>query len=586
MAAHFRASDRDDAVEQVREATDLVALVSETVSLKRSGANLVGLCPFHQERTPSFTVSPARQVFHCFGCGAGGDAFRYVMLAEGLTFRDALGRLAERAGIALPERGGTRGERGRLTEVLERATVLYERCLAHPTLGARARAYLERRGLSSETATRFRVGYAPPAWDTLVSRAGDEIERLVTVGLAIKAEHGRIYDRFRDRVVFPVMDSSGRVVGHGARLLEGEGAKYLNSPETPLYRKGKTLYGLPVVLPALREVREAVVVEGYTDLLALYQAGIRNVVAGCGTAFTDAHAAALGRLVERAVLAYDADPAGRAAAERAAAVLLDRGFAVRVATLPDGCDPDQLAREHGADVTRRVLDGAKDALAWVATAQHEPDQSASARMQRVVRFVAQVNDPLRRHALAQDAARALRFPESVVVEGVEHTRQTGRGEAVSRRSAAPAVPAVPARREEPLAKRKDRLLALCLAHPAIGETAVARLGHEAFESPLRREIATAIQHGDSTSQEAAAWAARLMLEGGEISREEAERELRGHVVAIRTYLITREMKTLAEEIQRRTASRTEGETGTAGETRALEDRLKLLNEELSELTHA
>ncbi len=556
---------RDDAVEQVREATDIVQLVGETVALRRTGSNMVGLCPFHSEKTPSFTISPGRQVFHCFGCGAGGDVFHFVMQAEGLTFPDALRRLADRAGITLPERGqGDQGERARLAEVLERATLLYEKCLAHPTMGATGRQYLEGRGITPETARLFRLGFAPDAWDTLSRRAGDQLDRLVAVGLAVRHDNGRVYDRFRDRLVFPVLDSGGRVIGHGARAMGGEapGAKYLNSPETSLYHKGKVLYGLPFVLQALREAAEAVLVEGYTDLIGLYQAGVKNVVAACGTAFTPQHADALQRQVRRVVLAYDGDSAGRTATQRTAGILLDRGFQVRVARFPDGDDPDSFVRRRGLAGVEEVLREATDALTWVIEGgtTGEGSDPPSARIERTAAFVAVLDDELRRRALAEDAASLLKLPVDVLLEGIERSRrEQGRALRAPRADtvhaggdsrAAAVAEATP--EIEPLLRRKERVLALAIAHHELAWDLVHTLPAEAFVTSPLRQVRQWLPDGGEPPEASMALISRLTIEGETIGIAEARDEMTDALPLLYRDFAARRMKELLQDLQRLT----------------------------------
>lgn len=555
---------RDEAVEQVRDATDIVQLIGESVAMRRTGSNLVGLCPFHSEKTPSFTVSPGRQVFHCFGCGVGGDVFHFVMQAEGLSFPEALRRLADRAGITLPERGGgDKGERARLADVLERATLLYEKCLAHPTLGETGRACLERRGITPETARLFRLGFAPDAWDTLVRKAGTELDRLVAVGLAVRGDKGRVYDRFRDRLVFPVLDSGGRVIGHGARAMAAEapGAKYLNSPETPLYHKGKVLYGLPFVLQALREAADAVLVEGYTDLIALYQAGVKNVVAACGTAFTPQHADALQRQVRRVILAYDGDGAGRAATQRTAAILLDRGFQVRVARFPDGEDPDSFVQQHGVSGIEQVLRDATDAMRWVIDGRtlDGPADPPSVRIERAAGFVGQLDDELRRRALAEDAASLLKLPVDVLLEGVERSRrEQGRalrtprpesppppGQPIAPASAAPIATLV-----EPLAKRKDRVLALAIVHHDLAWDLVHTLPPEAFVTLALRRVRQWLHDGGEPPEEAIPLISRLSIEGETLGFDEARREMADALPLLYREYAARKMKGLLQDLQR------------------------------------
>lgn len=349
-------------VDEVRAAADLVSLVSSYLTLRRSGNRLKGLCPFHQEKTPSFYVDEAKQLFYCFGCGKGGDAFKFLMLHEKVEFVEAARLLGERHGIRPPERDPAAGAaRERLSAVLEAAVAFYREQLFDRAAGENARAYLKRRGVTGETARQLGLGYAPGGWEALRSALlarGFAEEALVDAGVGVRREGGGTYDRFRDRVVFPIRSVSGPCVGFGGRSLGDEEPKYLNSPETSLYRKGEHLYGLDLTRQGVREQGLAVLVEGYMDFLSVFQAGIGNVVATLGTSFTDAQAALLRRFGGRVVLNFDSDPAGRGAARRALEKLLPLGFGVRVLELPGGHDPDSFVREKGPEEYRRQLEGA------------------------------------------------------------------------------------------------------------------------------------------------------------------------------------------------------------------------------------
>lgn len=340
-------------IEKVRQASDIVTVVGERVRLKRSGQGFVGLCPFHQERTPSFHVHPQRQFFHCFGCGAGGDVFAFIMKSEGLSFPEAVLWLARRAGI--PEQvmvagRGTAEDRWiqSLFQAQEWAVRWFERMLSGAA-GAEGRAYLQRRGVKPQVAAAFRLGYAPAQWDALVTQArrdGVPLPLLGKLGLVAQGRDGRWWDRFRHRLIFPILDASGRPLAVGGRRLgtEENEPKYLNSPESPIYHKGREWYGLHVTRAAIRHRQKAVVVEGYMDCIALFQAGVAEVAASLGTSLTRLQVARLARDARQVVVAYDADIAGRLATVRAIQLWQQAGVSVMVARWPDGDDPDSLAR--------------------------------------------------------------------------------------------------------------------------------------------------------------------------------------------------------------------------------------------------
>lgn len=362
-------SSGGDFVQEVRAAAGIDRLIGEYVSLKTSGRKLKGLCPFHDEKTPSFTVDPEKGLFYCFGCQVGGDVFKFYMLHENAQFPDALRELAQRFGVPIPQhQGGSSGEQTRLREMHREAAAFFRSSLASGA-GATASRYLARRGLGTDTVQHLKIGYAQDSWDALKSRlrqAGYREEELLKAGLTVPRKDGRgSYDRFRDRLMFPIEQAGGGVIGFGGRIL-GEGEpKYLNSPETPLFQKGRHFYGLSWSRDAIREADRVIIVEGYTDFASLWQAGVRNVVAVLGTSFTPEHARLLARYTHRAVINFDADRAGRSAADRAVTVLMEHDFELRVLELPDGQDPDGHVRAAGAEAYLKLAAGAPSFIEYV-----------------------------------------------------------------------------------------------------------------------------------------------------------------------------------------------------------------------------
>lgn len=359
-------------IDRIRAQIDIVDLVGQYLELRRSGDNHRGLCPFHKEKTPSFNVNQSRQIFHCFGCGVGGDAFKFLMLHDGLTFPEALRALAHRVGIELePETPGTarrRAERTKITELNAFAAKFFRHQMKG-TSGPTVQKYLKQRGISEETADRFMLGYAPEPWTHCTDAAakkGFTSEAIERSGLGKpKKSGGGLYELFRDRVIFPIRGISGTVVGFGGRTMGDDKAKYINSPETEIYRKGETLYGLFEARDAIRQEGTVLIVEGYLDLLQVVQAGFLNVVATLGTALTDGQAALIRRFAQSAVLVYDGDSAGVKAAERGLAILSRAGIEPRVTLLPKGDDPDDFIREHGPTKFREIVDGSVDMLDFV-----------------------------------------------------------------------------------------------------------------------------------------------------------------------------------------------------------------------------
>ena len=352
-------------INEVRERTDIVELVAQYVSLKRSGANYLGLCPFHTEKSPSFSVNSGRQFFHCFGCGVGGDVFSFLMKIEGLVFPDAVRRLAERAGIELEERTLSPEEelrlrqRERLYRVNEVAATYFHQLLMDHPAGESARCYMKARGYGRKAAEEYQIGYALDAWDGLKKHLEDldlAAEDARTLGLIRPKKQGPgDYDLFRGRLIFPVYDLSGQVVAFAGRVLDDGKPKYINSPESPLYHKGRVLFGLYQARQAMRQSGEVLLVEGYFDQLALYRAGFPQVVATCGTALTSAHAQLLKRYVQRVVLLFDQDAAGKQATFKAMAVLQTAGVPAAVIELPSGEDPDSFIQKYGAEDFRDRL---------------------------------------------------------------------------------------------------------------------------------------------------------------------------------------------------------------------------------------
>lgn len=356
-------------VDEVRARADIVELIGEHVPLKRAGKDFRALCPFHQEKTPSFYVVPSKGFYKCFGCGESGDVFTFLMKRTGLGFQDAVRQVAQRVGVDIPRAAGARpaDERYRpLYEAIAFAADFFRERLAE---SERARKYLAERGLGAEAVERFRLGYAPDDWRALreaAHRHGIADDVLLTAGLIKESEHAEeAYDRLRDRIVFPTADVTGRLVAFGGRILgrAAEGVpKYLNSPDTPIYHKGRVLYGLNWSRAAIRRQGEVLVVEGYLDYVSLAARGVENVAAALGTAMTEEQAALLARYTDRALLLYDSDAAGLRATFRSADALLRAAVHPLVVTLPPGEDPDALVRKHGADALRPFLDGAVDVL--------------------------------------------------------------------------------------------------------------------------------------------------------------------------------------------------------------------------------
>ncbi len=381
-------------LEQIRAANDIVDIIGAHVPLKRNGANFVCLCPFHKEKSPSFNVNPSRQIFRCFGCGKGGDVFTFVKEYENLDFMDAVRRLAERARIPLemdndPAVRDQRSIKDQLLKLHEAITQRWQQCLAGEAAGQVAREYLERRGVHPDAVLEFRVGAAPEAWDDTVNWAkakGFSPELCETAGLILRRDAGGWYDRFRGRLIFPICDEQGRVIAFSGRVLQGDEkqAKYVNSPETPIFSKGRVLFALDKAKRPILDAGKAILAEGQLDTIACHSAGIRNVVAPQGTAFTADQARVLKRYVDEVVLCFDGDKAGRNAVIRALDPLLAAGLAIRVASIPPPDDPDSWIRAHGAESFQALLNRAQGIFDFYLQGLCSENDTASDRGRLVV----------------------------------------------------------------------------------------------------------------------------------------------------------------------------------------------------------
>ena len=411
MAGRIKQED----VEAVRERTDIVKLVSQYLTLKKAGGdNMTGLCPFHQEKTPSFSVSPAKQVFHCHGCGKGGDAITFIRELEHLGFTEAVERLAQQAGVALRYEGDSPAERRAaarriaLIKANEEAARLFGSMLADGREAEEAREYVKGRGISPESLERFGIGYAPTYPDFLLKRMTREFspEILLEAGLATRGEEGSVRDRFRGRITFPIHDLQGRGIGFGARILPtdaraSEQAKYLNTAETPIYKKNEVLFNLAGARTSIARSGEVFVVEGYTDVIGLAQAGITNVVATCGTALGEKHFEQLSRFAQRAILAFDSDEAGARAAERAFGFQETYPITAVVLIMPEGLDPADFVAKHGADAVQTAAASARPLVEYMVrrtVERHDLStiEGRSAAVAAALPVLERLGDPVRR----------------------------------------------------------------------------------------------------------------------------------------------------------------------------------------------
>lgn len=472
----------EDVIDQIRERCDIVAVVGRHVQLRKGGRNFKGLCPFHQEKSPSFSVSPERGFFYCFGCQKKGDVFTFVMEYEGKSFLEAAEQLAAEAGVTIPAREESdaarraRSRRQQLLEVNEAATDFFRRCLRDPRLGAAAQAYLAERGIDEAASEHFRLGYAPADWRALgdhLARKGVSMELALELGLVARQPRaGGFYDRFRHRLVCPVILSGGEVAGFSARRLddadEKAGAKYINSPESPVYKKSRLLFGVHRARDAFRRTGRAVLVEGNFDVISLHQAELEETVAPLGTALTEEQVDQLRRLAGEVVLVYDGDRAGRAATLKAVEALVAADVGARIASLPGGEDPDSLVKRD-PDYFRRLIDNAQPWLeyfiyeVWSADAQTSDGWSRA--LSEAGRIVHKVADATKRDLITNTLAAKTGLDMDFV------RRALGRGGADERGAPPPRPTAAPSPMTPRPAPPPDQveLIALLSDHPALLE---------------------------------------------------------------------------------------------------------------------
>jgi DNA primase len=509
----------DQVLDRIRQATDIAALVRNIVPLKKSGSGQIGLCPFHKEKTPSFHVNSEKQIFKCFGCGVGGDVFSFVMKTDSISFMEAVRVLADRAHIELPERDGRGpppGEKERLYEVNRWAAEAFHFWLLRDAAGKPALEYLQKRGLSEKTIKEFQLGFSPDSWDSLVKAASRKKyggELLLKAGLTATNERSdRAYDRFRNRVIFPIRDVQDRVIGFGGRSLGEEEPKYLNSPETPLFSKGRVLYALDRARAVLREKRRAIVVEGYMDAVMAHQFGVTWTVAVLGTALSREHVRVLRRHADEAVLLFDSDNAGQSSASRSVDAFAAEEVPVRVATLPDGLDPDEFLLQRGAAAFLEQLDRSPDGVTYklerALAGQTAPGRKA---LDDVLATVALMPNPTARFQEVRKVAARTGVHEHLLQQRMESL------------AAAPQSWSDEGPAQEARSARMDydrQLLALMLAHPETVPLARERLRIESLnDAAVKALVRRVFTLAESSAETGAA----------ELLRRTQEEELRAVV---------------------------------------------------------
>jgi DNA primase len=549
-----------DSIERVREAVDMVELVSAKTDLRRVGGRWVGLCPFHEERTPSFSVNAEKRLYYCFGCGEKGDAIGFVRETEALDFREAVEHLAERYNVELklehedPEAERRRRRRERLLAVLDRTARFYSAYLWESAEAARAREYLQGRGLNEDVLREFRVGYAPSAWDTLLLRAqreGFSVEELIATGLAQRGKDGgNPYDRFRGRIMFPLADFRGNVLGFGARSMgEGRGPKYLNTAEGELYRKGRQLFGIDLARAHAAKAERVLAVEGYTDVLSLHQAGLGETVAIMGTALTTEQLTELARTAPLVLLALDADRSGQEAMLRAARMAEERGVELRVVEMPPGSDPADLLAAGGLDDFSQRVDRSLSVVEFqlnrvLADADLETPQGRDRALEEARPLIndAPVRSAMRDH-LVRLAADRLDLPADYVTAqlragGGETAAAPGRGPAPASAGLAP----------------ERAILIFCLGAGELGREYLGRLRGEHFSSETgRRAQAHLMDHPDDPlaalpedDPELARLLTEVAVEADELDSV-SEQQLHASFLQLELRRIDRELRSAAHE---------------------------------------
>lgn len=486
-------------IERIREQADLVEVAGEYLRLTKKGKDYVALCPFHQEKTPSFTVSREKQIFHCFGCGAGGNVFNFLMAMENLTFPEAVRQLAARTGIAIPavwqedEQKRARLE-NRLWEMNALAGEFYRQCLHDRPEGAPAREYLARRGLQKETVLRFGLGYAPDGWDSLLNYLQGHNysrEEILSAGLAVLSERGRPFDRFRRRVIFPIRNARGKIAGFGGRIL-GEGEpKYLNSPETAVFNKRHLLYGLDLARSAIREQGFAILMEGYMDVISAHQAGVGNAVASLGTSLTAEQGRLLQRYATEVVIAYDVDAAGVAAALRGLDLLQELGFQVRVVSIPEGKDPDEYLRTHGRPAWDALVKGARSLLEYKLDQAARTTGDKKKILQQVIGSVARMASPVEQEESIKLIAARLNLSWDAIKSELRRFQ-------VGQRLRQPISDKIANKTHNILTDAKkiaeQEIIRLVIQKPEYLPMIKEELGEELIENPILKKIYTVVKH--------------------------------------------------------------------------------------------
>ncbi|MEI6423913.1 MAG: DNA primase [Lentisphaerota bacterium] len=504
----------DEVINEIRARCDIVDVIQGYLPLKRTGNKYKALCPFHTEKTPSFTINQERQMYHCFGCGKGGDVFRFVMEKEGVDFPNAAHILAAKSGVVIPDkpRGAGGGvydgkisesgrQREKLYKIHEELAVWYSRLLAEKT-DTRVAEYVRNRGIPDASLVKFRLGAAPDSWDEalrLLGGKGYTPEDILLAGVVVKNdENGKTYDRFRNRLVFPIWDEQGRVVGFSARTVEKEtvGAKYVNSPETPIFKKSRILYALHMAREAIREKQSVILCEGQLDVIAMHSAGFCNTVAPQGTAFTDEQARILRRYTEKVFLCFDSDEAGIKATLRVMDILLPLGVEVRIISFPNGKDPDEFLKTNGPAAISESVENAISFFDYVyARAVKEFDAASPWGKDRIVAevlsYISKVDSPIVRSSFAAKFAQIMKIPESILYKELNRKKDNQVGYVQPKGD--DEVKSEQQNPETVLTRAEETLLELALAHGDVARRLAEVLPNEMISrTPIGHALETVI----------------------------------------------------------------------------------------------
>jgi len=498
----------EDKLAEIRNATDIVDIISERVALKKTGKDHTGLCPFHSEKTPSFTVSSNKQIFHCFGCGAGGDVFDFLIKFDGISFPEAVQSLARRCGVQLPSRRMTPSEKREVTEreklfdINKKVLAYYRHQLIRQPIGKNALSYIEQRGFSREIIDRFALGFAPDGWDNLIRFFRKEqipVNLAEKSGLIVPRSSGSgYYDRFRNRIIFPIVDVTRQVIAFGGRVLDDAKPKYLNSPETPIYNKSRSLYGIHAAKDKCRETGVVYIVEGYFDLLAMHQHGVANAVATLGTSLTASHIRMLRRgYAKKARLVFDSDTAGIKAALRSIGLFMNESVDVEIIVLPSGEDPDSFLFAHGSESFDTLAENAKGAIEFLidsAVNTHGLSMQGKIRIvDELKQPLADIQDGVARSIYIRHLAERLGVDESAVLDRVKAAKHQKSRIEPKHRQAAETAEARPAGGAQGITDRIEaRLVAMMLQFPDIVPSIENHGIIDYFESTRLKKLAELI----------------------------------------------------------------------------------------------